>query len=65
MKLFCVSDIHSFLEPLKKSLNDAGFDKNNPEHYLLVCGDCFDRGNESEELLYFLMSLERKILVIN
>ena len=63
MKLFCVSDIHSFLEPLKKSLNDAGFDKNNPEHYLLVCGDCFDRGNESEELLYFLMSLERKILV--
>ena len=63
MKLFCCSDIHSFLRPLKKALDEAGFDKDNPDHYLLVCGDCFDRGPESEELLYFLMSLERKILV--
>ena len=63
MKLFCVSDIHSFYTPLKKALDEAGFDRNNPEHWLISCGDAFDRGYESEEVLHFLMSLERKILV--
>lgn len=29
----------------------------------MVCGDCFDRGYESQEVLHFLMSLKRKILV--
>ena len=63
MKLFVVSDIHSFYTPLKKALDEAGFDPKNEEHYLLACGDCFDRGDESEELLHYLMTLERKILV--
>ena len=63
MKLFCCSDIHSFLGPLKKALDEAGFDKDNPDHYLLICGDCFDRGPDSEELLYYIMSIERKILI--
>lgn len=63
MKLFVTSDIHSFYEPLIKALNEAGFDKNNEEHWLVVCGDCFDRGPDSEKLLHFLMQLERKVLV--
>lgn len=62
-KLFCVSDIHSFYTPLKKALDDSGFDPNNSEHWLVVCGDAFDRGDESEEVLHFLMGLERKILI--
>lgn len=62
-KIFAVSDIHSFYTPLKKALDEAGFDPNNEEHWLIVCGDCFDRGYESKEVLHFLMSLERKILV--
>jgi serine/threonine protein phosphatase 1 len=62
-KFFVVSDIHSFYTPLTKALDDAGFDSNNEEHWLVVCGDCFDRGSESEEVLHFLMSLERKILI--
>lgn len=62
-KLFVVSDIHSFYTPLKRVLDDKGFDHNNENHWLIVCGDCFDRGGESEELLHYLMSLERKILV--
>jgi serine/threonine protein phosphatase 1 len=48
---------------MKKALDEAGFDQNNPEHWLVSCGDAFDRGSESEEVLHFLMSLERKILV--
>jgi predicted phosphodiesterase len=63
MKLFCTSDIHSYFTEFKKALDEAGFDQNNEEHYLIVCGDCFDRGGESEELLHYLMSLERKILI--
>ena len=62
-KFFVCSDIHSFYGPLKKALDDKGFDPNNEDHWLIVCGDCFDRGPESEEVLHFLMSLERKILV--
>ncbi len=63
MKLFCCSDIHSYYEPLIEALNAAGFDPNNEDHYLLVCGDCFDRGPDSGLLLHYLMSLDRKILV--
>jgi serine/threonine protein phosphatase 1 len=62
-KFFICSDIHSFYTPLKKALDEKGFDPNNENHWLVVCGDAFDRGDESKEVLYFLMSLERKILV--
>lgn len=62
-KLFVVSDIHSFYTPFKKALDENGFDPNNENHWLVVCGDAFDRGKESNELFRFLMSLERKVLV--
>ena len=62
-KFFVVSDVHSFYTPLKKALDENGFNPNDENHWLIVCGDCFDRGDESEELLHYLMSLERKILV--
>ena len=62
-KFFVCSDIHSFYTPLIKALNEKGFDPNNEDHWLVVCGDCFDRGPESYELLKYLMQLERKILV--
>lgn len=63
MKLFVVSDVHSFYTPLIKALEAAGFDRNNPEHWLISCGDAFDRGPGSGLLWRFLMSLERKILI--
>ena len=63
VKLFVVSDIHSHLTPLKTALDNAGFNPNDESHWLVICGDCFDRGPESVELLAFLMSIERKILV--
>lgn len=62
-KLFVVSDIHSFYTPLKEALDKAGFDPNNENHWLISCGDAFDRGPESKEVLKFLMGLERKVLV--
>lgn len=60
---FVVSDIHSHYTPLMKALNESGFDPSNEDHWLVVCGDVFDRGGESNEVLHFLMSLERKVLV--
>lgn len=62
-KFFVTSDIHSYYTELITALNNAGFDKNNEDHYLVVCGDCFDRGPDSGLLLQFLMSLDRKILI--
>lgn len=62
-KLFVVSDIHSYYSILKQELDKKGFDPNNDTHWLIVCGDCFDRGPESYELLKFLMNLKNKILV--
>ena len=62
-KLFCVSDIHSYFTPVKEALDNAGFDPNNEDHWLISVGDLFDRGPDSVELFKFIMSLERKILV--
>lgn len=63
MKFFVISDIHSFFTPMIAALDKAGFDKNNPNHTLIVCGDSFDRGMQSVEVLEYLDSLERKVLI--
>lgn len=62
-KLFCTSDLHSFYTPMKKALDKAGFDPSNKDHWLIVCGDAFDRGPDSCKTYDFLMKLERKVLV--
>lgn len=62
-KLFCVSDIHSYFTLFKEALDNAGFDPNNEDHWLISIGDLFDRGPDSVELFKFIMSLGRKILV--
>lgn len=62
-KFFVTSDIHSYFSIFKKALDNSGFDPDNKDHWLIICGDCFDRGHESKELLNFIMSLERKIII--
>lgn len=62
-KFFVCSDIHSFYTPLKSALDEKGFNPTNKDHWLVVCGDCYDRGDDSELVLNYLMSLERKILI--
>lgn len=62
-KLFCVSDIHGFYDELIAALNEAGFDKDNPEHWLISCGDHFDRGWQPVEVMRFLRSLPRKVII--
>lgn len=62
-KFFVTSDIHSYFTELNTALNDAGFDEHNEDHYLVVCGDCFDRGPESSKVFKYLSGLPRKVLV--
>ena len=62
-KFFVTSDIHSYYDELMVALNDVGFDEDNENHYLVVCGDCFDRGPDSYKVLKYLRELPRKILV--
>lgn len=63
MKIFAVSDIHGFTSILRESLTKAGFEINNPEHLLVVCGDLFDRGKEARQLIRYLRNIDNKILI--
>lgn len=62
-KLFVVSDIHGFCTELKEALNKAGFDEANEDHWLITCGDHFDRGEQPYEVMKYLINLPRKILI--
>lgn len=60
MKIFAISDMHSYLTLTLKALKDAGWDENNSEHIIVVCGDCIDRGNETAEMIEWLIDLINK-----
>lgn len=62
-KLFCISDVHGFYDEMKKALDDAGFDENNPDHWLIGCGDYCDRGVQPVQVMRYLHNLPRKVLV--
>ena len=62
-KLFVVSDVHSYYDEMKKALDEAGFNPENEDHWLVSCGDALDRGPKSQEVIEYLMGLPRCILV--
>lgn len=56
-KFFACSDIHSAYTPWMFALNKAGFDENNPDHKIVLCGDLFDRLDESLEVYDFVCDM--------
>lgn len=56
---FVCSDIHGFYDTFFTSLINAGFDYYNPNHYIIICGDIFDRGSQAKELLKFLLEFQQ------
>jgi serine/threonine protein phosphatase 1 len=64
MKYFVISDIHSFATEMKWVLRQAGFNKKNKNHTLIVCGDIFDRGNETLEVYKYLKSIPKKSCIL-
>lgn len=63
MKIFAVSDLHSFFNETQEALNEAGFNPEDENHLLVVCGDAFDRGPDSAKMLEWLLGLERMVYV--
>jgi len=59
-KFFVSSDIHSAYTPWMKALKEAGFDENNPSHKIVVCGDLFDRLDESIQVYDFVKDMLEK-----
>lgn len=53
-KYFVFSDVHGEYKALQDALNEAGYDRHNPNHKLISCGDNFDRGPESAKIYRFL-----------
>ena len=60
MKTFVVSDIHDHYDLLMEALERNGFDINNEDHRLIVCGDAFYSGPQPSELFVFLRGLSEK-----
>lgn len=59
-KLFVCSDIHSAYTPWMEALNEAGFDENNDGHIIVVCGDLFDRMDETKEVYNFTLDMIKR-----
>ena len=60
MKYFVVSDVHDHYYLLKDVLDKNGFDINNDDHKLIICGDSFTGGPNPGELYKFLKLLHDK-----
>lgn len=59
-KFFVSSDIHSAYTPWMNALKEAGFDENNDSHKIVVCGDLFDRIDESLQVYNFVDDMLEK-----
>ena len=64
MKYFISCDIHGFFNEWQNALKDKGFDLNNPEHKIILCGDLFDKGNQPKEIIEFVLKHEDKVILI-
>ena len=64
MKYYVVADVHSYYEEFVNAIGNKGFFIEKEPHKLVVCGDLFDRGNQSAELQEFILELMKKDKVI-
>lgn len=64
MKYFVSADIHGFYDEWQAALKEKGFDINNLEHKIIVCGDLFDRGRQPKQIIDFILSNKDKFILI-
>lgn len=64
MQYFVCSDTHGFHLEFLSGLYSSGFDINNDEHKLIICGDICDGGIFFKEHLLFLFDLYQKNKVV-
>ena len=53
MKIFVVSDIHSYYDAMMDALITNGFNINDKSHKVVICGDLFDRGKQAVKCFEF------------
>lgn len=58
VKYFVLADVHSFYDEMMKVLDEKGFEIDNLEHHVVLCGDAFDRGPKPKEVFDFLRKLD-------
>lgn len=63
-KWFVTSDVHSYFDVFCTALIEKGFDVDNPDHKLIICGDLFDRGSQTVELFEFVKSLGDRFVYV-
>ena len=65
-KYFIMSDIHSFYDEMIMALDLKGFDEDNPDHILVVCGDLFDRGPDAVKVFNYAtkMAAEERLIYV-
>ena len=64
MKYFVSGDIHGFYDEWQSALKEKGFDINNPNHKIILCGDLFDRGHQPKEIIDFILFHKYKVILI-
>lgn len=64
MKYFVTSDIHGFFDEWQNALKDKGFDLDNHEHKIILCGDLLDRGSQPKEIIDFVLKHKDKVILI-
>ena len=66
MKYFVVSDIHGYYSSLQKALTQKGFDIDDPNHMLIICGDMMDRGDCPVQMQTYVKQLiiKKKVILI-
>jgi serine/threonine protein phosphatase 1 len=58
-KFFVVSDVHGEYNAMVQALNEAGYNRENPEHFFVCLGDSFDRGRNSRDIYNFFTRLPK------
>ena len=64
MKYFVSSDIHGFYKEWQKALRNKGYDKNNPNHCIVLCGDVLDRGRQPKQIINYILRNKEKIILV-
>ena len=66
MKYFIVADVHGFYDEMIEALDRAGYNPDNKNHTFVSLGDMFDRGEQANEVLDFLVQLpkDRRIFIM-
>ena len=64
MRYYVTADIHGYLTPFCKALEESGYHKDGGDKKIIICGDLFDRGEETEELQQYILELMEKDEVI-